>query len=233
MHAERGHDLNHRRRLRLGPRRRRRFHSRESRRPEPACGRGAAGRQPGRIRLHRNPAKTGAACADRLRRNPTRPAYRHARTRSGASPRLPPARRTAAWMPGFESGHDGGCVRARRAGDRPGSARAAFGFAGLRRKRGPFAALDFSGKRLRSRRRRRRALHSASSDSGGNGGRLRRSTSAESGCGAAPPVLLYRGAGLRLGKDAAPPPVRRPGRRKRLIGSCPQPMILQQAATPA
>ena len=169
MHAERGHDLNHRRRLRLGPRRRRRFHSRESRRPEPACGRGAAGRQPGRIRLHRNPAKTGAACADRLRRNPARPAYRHARTRSGASPRLPPARRTAAWMPGFESGHDGGCVRARRAGDRPGSARAAFGFAGLQRKRGPFAALDFSGKRLRSRRRRRRALHSASSDSGGNG----------------------------------------------------------------
>ena len=151
MHAERGHDLNHRRRLRLGPRRRRRFHSRESRRPEPACGRGAAGRQPGRIRLHRNPAKTGAACADRLRRNPTRPAYRHARTRSGASPRLPPARRTAAWMPGFESGHDGGCVRARRAGDRPASARAAFGFVGLRRERGPFAALDFSGKRLRGR----------------------------------------------------------------------------------
>ena len=63
IHAERGHDLNHQRRLQLRPRRRRSFHFREGRRLEPERGRGVTGRQPGRIRLQRNPAKQGPPAA--------------------------------------------------------------------------------------------------------------------------------------------------------------------------
>ena len=207
MHAERGHDLNHRRRLRLGPRRRRRSHSRKGRQAgagmRERCGRAAAGSHSTSTESGRN-----RGCLQRPAPVEERPfaAFNLVGKRLRSRKRL---RAHAAF-------DFGGLRRERGLFATSGLAEKAVRCSQPRRKMAAEPKEAPAG-----------APHSTSADSGGNRGRsqhpapaekcrLRRSTSAENDCGAGPHCCI------RLRRKRGPFATSGPGGRKAVCRTRPR-----------